>query len=159
VLTFDERLYVKTMNAAGTTSCAVPAGSFHGLKLSEWPRHVQAVAPLPRSPCRHFAFFGMKQWEEQMEYRRADGQRTLLLRGTRLGQRGENGYVVVFRRHHSPHPGAARCGLGRGRARLAHEIKNPLTPIQAFCRTPATQAQDKLPEAKPKCSSVPPAPS
>src|SRR5687768_8093654 len=45
VLTFDERLYVKTMNAAGNDILAIPPGAFHGLKLSEWPRHVQAVAP------------------------------------------------------------------------------------------------------------------
>ena len=45
VLTFDERLYVKTMNAAANAILAVQGGAFHGIKLSEWPRHVQSVAP------------------------------------------------------------------------------------------------------------------
>src|SRR5262249_31528313 len=96
VLTFDERLYVKTMNSAASGILAVPPGAFHGLKLSEWPKHVSAVAPFAEIALRQFASSGMSVWEEQTEYRRADGQRTLLARGTRLGSRGEEGYVVVF---------------------------------------------------------------
>ena len=89
VLTFDERLYVKTMNAAGERDPrAWRSGAFHGLKLPEWPRHVAGggavrrdrAAPVRRRRAR-------SQWEEQMEFRRADGQRTLLMRGTRLGAR------------------------------------------------------------------------
>src|SRR5258705_9496688 len=45
VLTFDDRLYVKTMNAADNKILAVDQGAFHGLKLPDWPRHVQACAP------------------------------------------------------------------------------------------------------------------
>src|SRR5258705_3266843 len=72
----------------------------------------------------------MGNWEEQMEYRRADGQRTLLIRGTRLGSRGEEGYVVVF--DDIPHLTQAQrdAAWGEVARRLAHEIKNPLTPIQ-----------------------------
>ena len=84
------------MNAASHNILGVSAGAFHGLKLSEWPRHVQSVAPFAEIALRHFASATDRQWEEQMEYRRADGQRTLLLRGTRLGTRGDTGYVVVF---------------------------------------------------------------
>src|SRR4029079_6477223 len=80
VLTFDERLYVKTMNAAANKILAVEQGAFHGLKLPDWPSHVQAVAPFAEIALRHFGAASDKQWEEQMEYRRTDGQRTLLLR-------------------------------------------------------------------------------
>src|SRR5207342_940643 len=96
VLTFDERMYVKTLHAAASGILGVPSAQFHGLKLSEWPRHVQSVAQFAEIALRQFASSGMRQWEEQTEYRRADGQRTLLIRGTRLGARGEEGYVVVF---------------------------------------------------------------
>src|SRR5689334_10530517 len=58
VLTFDERLYVKTMNAAATAILAVPAGAFHGLKRPDWPRHVQAVAPFAETAASHFASSG-----------------------------------------------------------------------------------------------------
>jgi nitrogen fixation/metabolism regulation signal transduction histidine kinase len=57
---------------------------------------VQSVAQFAEIALRQFASSGMRQWEEQTEYRRLDGTRTLLLRGTRLGSHGENGYVIVF---------------------------------------------------------------
>jgi nitrogen fixation/metabolism regulation signal transduction histidine kinase len=146
VLTFDERQYVKTMNAAANDILAVPAGAFHGIKLSDWPRHVQAVAPFAEIALRHFAASGMRQWEEQMEYRRADGPRTLLLRGTRLGQRGENGYVVVFDDITHLIQAQRDAAWGEVARRLAHEIKNPLTPIQLSAERLQHKLQDKLPE-------------
>jgi PAS domain S-box-containing protein len=146
VLTFDERQYVKTMNAAANDILGVPAGAFYGIKLSEWPRHVQSVAPLAEIALRHFAASGMRQWEEQMEYRRADGQRTLLLRGTRLGQRGENGYVVVFDDITHLIQAQRDAAWGEVARRLAHEIKNPLTPIQLSAERLQLKLQDKLPE-------------
>ena len=145
VLTFDERLYVKTMNAAANQILAVPAGAFHGLKLPEWPRHVQAVAPFAEIALRHFASSSMRQWEEQMEYRRADGPRTLLLRGTRLGQRGENGYVVVFDDITHLIQAQRDAAWGEVARRLAHEIKNPLTPIQLSAERLQHKLHDKLP--------------
>jgi nitrogen fixation/metabolism regulation signal transduction histidine kinase len=145
VLTFDERLYVKTMNAAANEILAVPAGAFHGLKLSDWPRHMQAIAPFAEIALRHFASSGMGQWEEQMEYRRADGPRTLLLRGTRLGTRGEPGYVVVFDDITHLIQAQRDAAWGEVARRLAHEIKNPLTPIQLSAERLQQKLQEKLP--------------
>jgi nitrogen fixation/metabolism regulation signal transduction histidine kinase len=146
VLTFDERLYVKTMNAAANAILAVPGGAFHGIKLSEWPRHVQSVAPFAEIALRQFASSGMRQWEEQMEYRRADGQRTLLIRGTRLGSRGEEGYVVVFDDITHLIQAQRDAAWGEVARRLAHEIKNPLTPIQLSAERLQLKLKDKLPE-------------
>ncbi|HXS51132.1 MAG TPA: ATP-binding protein [Usitatibacter sp.] len=148
VLTFDERMYVKTMNAAANEILSVPAGAFHGLKLSDWPRHVQAVAPFAEIALRHFASSGTGQWEEQMEYRRADGPRTLLLRGTRLGTRGEPGYVVVFDDITHLIQAQRDAAWGEVARRLAHEIKNPLTPIQLSAERLQQKLQDKLPSAE-----------
>jgi len=148
VLTFDERMYVKTMNAAANEILAVPAGAFHGLKLSDWPRHVQAVAPFAEIALRHFATTGTGQWEEQMEYRRQDGPRTLLLRGTRLGARGEPGYVVVFDDITHLIQAQRDAAWGEVARRLAHEIKNPLTPIQLSAERLQQKLQDKLPTAE-----------
>src|SRR6185312_14625155 len=90
VLTFDDRLYVKTMNAAAGAILGVEMGTFHGVKLPDWPRQVQALAPFAEIAVRQFAASGAKQWEEQIELRRGDGQRTLLMRGTHLGVSGES---------------------------------------------------------------------
>jgi nitrogen fixation/metabolism regulation signal transduction histidine kinase len=148
VLTFDERLYVKTMNTAGSEILGVASGTFHGIKLPEWPRHVAAVAPFAEIALRHFASAGTRQWEEQMEYRRADGPRTLLLRGTRLGQRGDNGYVVVFDDITHLIQAQRDAAWGEVARRLAHEIKNPLTPIQLSAERLQQKLQDKVPAAE-----------
>jgi nitrogen fixation/metabolism regulation signal transduction histidine kinase len=145
VLTFDERLYVKTMNTAAVQILDVAAGAFHGLKLPEWARHVQSVAPFAEIALRHFASSGVQQWEEQMEYRRSDGPRTLLLRGTRLGQRGDNGYVVVFDDITHLIQAQRDAAWGEVARRLAHEIKNPLTPIQLSAERLQHKLHDKLP--------------
>jgi nitrogen fixation/metabolism regulation signal transduction histidine kinase len=147
VLTFDERLYIKTMNAAANTILAVPSGAFHGLKLPDWPRHIQSVAPFAEIALRHFASTSTGQWEEQMEYRRTDGQRTLLLRGTRLGTRGEPGYVVVFDDITHLIQAQRDAAWGEVARRLAHEIKNPLTPIQLSAERLQHKLHDKLPAA------------
>ncbi len=146
VLTFDERLYVKTMNAAANKILAVESGAFHGLKLSDWPRHVQAVAPFAEIALRHFAAANDKQWEEQMEYRRSDGPRTLLMRGTKLGTRGESGYVLVFDDITHLIQAQRDAAWGEVARRLAHEIKNPLTPIQLSAERLQQKLKDKLPE-------------
>jgi nitrogen fixation/metabolism regulation signal transduction histidine kinase len=148
VLTFDERLYVKTMNAAANKILAVEAGAFHGLKLPDWPRHVNAVAPFAEIALRHFGAASDKQWEEQMEYRRADGPRTLLMRGTRLGTRGESGYVLVFDDITHLIQAQRDAAWGEVARRLAHEIKNPLTPIQLSAERLQHKLHDKLPEVE-----------
>jgi nitrogen fixation/metabolism regulation signal transduction histidine kinase len=148
VLTFDERLYVKTMNAAANKILAVEAGAFHGLKLPDWPRHVQAVAPFAEIALRHFGAANDKQWEEQMEYRRSDGPRTLLMRGTKLGTRGESGYVLVFDDITHLIQAQRDAAWGEVARRLAHEIKNPLTPIQLSAERLQHKLHDKLPETE-----------
>ena len=83
-----------------------------------------------------------------MEYRRADGQRTLLLRGTRLGAHGDNGYIVVFDDITHLIQAQRDAAWGEVARRLAHEIKNPLTPIQLAAERMQHKLKEKLPEAE-----------
>jgi nitrogen fixation/metabolism regulation signal transduction histidine kinase len=130
VLTFDERYYLKTVNATAYEILGVPPGAFHGLKLQDWTTHVATVSPFAEIMLKHFASAANRQWEQQLEYRRHDGARSLLVRGTRLSTRGDTGYVVVF--DDITHLAQAQrdAAWGEVARRLAHEIKNPLTPIQ-----------------------------
>jgi nitrogen fixation/metabolism regulation signal transduction histidine kinase len=148
VLTFDERLYVKTMNAAASGILGVEIGAFHGVKLPDWPRHVATVAPFAEIALRQFGVAGTKQWEEQMELRRDDGQRTLLMRGRSLGTGGESGYVVVFDDITHLIQAQRDAAWGEVARRLAHEIKNPLTPIQLSAERLQLKLKDKLPEVE-----------
>src|SRR5258708_10806879 len=136
------------MNAAASGILGISGGAFHGLKLSEWPRHVQSVAPFAEIALRQFASAGMKGWEGQVEHRRADGQRTLLMRGTRLGMSGESGYVVVFDDITHLIQAQRDAAWGEVARRLAHEIKNPLTPIQLSAERLQQKLHDKLPDSE-----------
>jgi nitrogen fixation/metabolism regulation signal transduction histidine kinase len=146
VLTFDERHYLKTVNATAYEILGVPVGAFHGLKLQDWTTHVATVSPFAEVVLKHFSAAATRQWEQQLEYRRHDGARTLLVRGTHLMTRGDTGYVVVF--DDITHLAQAQrdAAWGEVARRLAHEIKNPLTPIQLSAERLQHKLLQKLPE-------------
>ena len=130
VLSFDERLYLKTVNTAAYEILGVSPGAFHGLKLPEWPQRVPPVSVFGTALLARLGEPSQSRWEEQIEYRRGEALRILLLRGSRLAARGEAGFVVVF--DDITHLAQAQrdAAWGEVARRLAHEIKNPLTPIQ-----------------------------
>jgi nitrogen fixation/metabolism regulation signal transduction histidine kinase len=68
------------------------------------------------------------------------------VRGTRLATRGDTGYVVVF--DDITHLAQAQrdAAWGEVARRLAHEIKNPLTPIQLSAERIQHKLYQKLPE-------------
>jgi nitrogen fixation/metabolism regulation signal transduction histidine kinase len=147
VLTFDERYYLKTVNSAAYEILGVAPGAFHGLKLPDWSTHVATVSPFTEIVLRQFASVATRQWEQQLEYRRHEGARTLLVRGTRLSSRGDAGYVVVF--DDITHLAQAQrdAAWGEVARRLAHEIKNPLTPIQLSAERLQHKLLLKLPDS------------
>jgi PAS domain S-box-containing protein len=146
VLTLDERLAVRTMNAAASEILGVPEQAFHAMKLAEWPRAQPAVAPFAEIALNRFNVPAGGEWEEQLEYRRGDGhQRTLLVRGSRLDT-SEPGYVLVFDDITHLIQAQRDAAWGEVARRLAHEIKNPLTPIQLSAERLQHKLHDKLPE-------------
>lgn len=80
---------------------------------------------------------GAQHWQKQIELPQGDEQQplTLLVRGARLpggrgDEQGEPGYVVVFDDISDVISAQRSVAWGEVARRLAHEIKNPLTPIQ-----------------------------
>lgn len=146
VLSFDERLYLKTVNTAAYEILGVSPGAFHGLKLSEWPQRVPPVSVFGTALLARLGEPSQSRWEEQIEYRRGEALRILLLRGSRLAARGEAGFVVVF--DDITHLAQAQrdAAWGEVARRLAHEIKNPLTPIQLSAERLQRKLLEKLPE-------------
>ncbi|AOY92291.1 PAS domain-containing sensor histidine kinase [Cupriavidus sp. USMAA2-4] len=79
---------------------------------------------------------GAEHWQKQIELPHADDEQslTLLVRGARLPGRGDSGdepgFVVVFDDISDVISAQRSVAWGEVARRLAHEIKNPLTPIQ-----------------------------
>jgi len=74
---------------------------------------------------------GEREWREQLSLRDAAGPRVLLWACTPLPDEGENtGLVIVFEDITALLNAQRNAAWGEVARRLAHEIKNPLTPIQ-----------------------------
>ncbi|OUR65963.1 two-component sensor histidine kinase [Methylophaga sp. 42_25_T18] len=67
-------------------------------------------------------------WQQQLDLQLQTGQQTLMCRGTSLPN--EDGWVIVFDDITTLLQAQRNAAWGEVARRLAHEIKNPLTPIQ-----------------------------
>ena len=75
-----------------------------------------------------FLAHGLRPWQQELELR--GRHKTLLLRGTALAQDPAGGFVLVFDDITQLIQAQRATAWADVARRLAHEIKNPLTPIQ-----------------------------
>jgi nitrogen fixation/metabolism regulation signal transduction histidine kinase len=75
-----------------------------------------------------FRAHGVQAWQQQVELKGTG--KTLMVRGTALAQDPEGGYVLVFDDITQLIQAQRATAWAEVARRLAHEIKNPLTPIQ-----------------------------
>jgi nitrogen fixation/metabolism regulation signal transduction histidine kinase len=141
VLVFDRRFVLRTANEGALT---ILSDDFSGL-LSEvveaWPRQRE----LGQAVCDAFAEHGSTEWQTQIELDRLGGlPQILLLRGTQLPQGSSGGYVVVFDDVTRLIAAQRSAAWGEVARRLAHEIKNPLTPIQLSAERLQMKLADKV---------------
>ena len=131
VIVFDREGRIDTVNPGATRILQRPLSAWRGRRLSELPelhelsqRVEQRFELLATSP----EVGERDQWQESFELKRGDGATlTLLVRGAALP--GEARLMVFddISDVVSAQRSAAWAEVAR---RLAHEIKNPLTPIQ-----------------------------
>lgn len=127
VLAFDAQLYMRAANRGAAAILQDSLEGFENLALTNWPRQ-HALRDILLEHLQNDA----AEWEAQEECLTEDnhGNKTLHIRGARLPEVSGGGHVVVFddiTRLVLAQRTAAWAEVAR---RLAHEIKNPLTPIQ-----------------------------
>ena len=145
VLTLDERLYVKTINRNAEEMLGFAPQQLKGVKLSEWGAALPATAPLVDELMRQLSVPRDKPWERQLGYEGPLGKRTLLVRGTKLPATIDSGFVLVFDDITGLIQAQRDAAWGEVARRLAHEIKNPLTPIQLSAERLQHKLAAKLP--------------
>jgi len=97
---------------------------------------------------------GEMHWQQQIEIPRkmgdADGDNNIILfaRGSRLPVEDGARYIVVFDDISDVISAQRSIAWGEVARRLAHEIKNPLTPIQLSAERLQMKLEGKLPEAE-----------
>jgi nitrogen fixation/metabolism regulation signal transduction histidine kinase len=138
VLAFDAEFRLQAANRGAGTILKDDLATLGNAPLAEWPRH-RALATAVVEAFRERG----PEWQRQFEFEDIDGvPQTLLLRGSTLPDVGGGGYVVVFDDISQLISAQRSIAWGEVARRLAHEIKNPLTPI----RLSAERLQLKLAE-------------
>ncbi|MDR1310749.1 MAG: HAMP domain-containing protein, partial [Burkholderiaceae bacterium] len=90
--------------------------------------------------------YWQKQIEIAVETSQSSQDITLLVRGSYLPVKGETGYIVVFDDVTEIVSAQRATAWGEVARRLAHEIKNPLTPIQLSAERIPLKLREKLDE-------------
>lgn len=130
VLAFDDRLRLRSANPSAGQILGVNCAPLIGLAVEQWAGHDATLAALGRRITEAISRAVSDEWEEQVERETKSGAQVLLLRGTRLPPGAEAGSLVVFDDVTHLLQAQRDAAWAEVARRLAHEIKNPLTPIQ-----------------------------
>ena len=130
VLAFDDHHRLRTANASAAVILQQPLAELSGVPIGDWGARLPALNPFAELVSASFRESPDGQWQLQAELEVAGVTRMLLLRGSQLPVEPVAGYVVVFDDVTDLAQAQRDAAWGEVARRLAHEIKNPLTPIQ-----------------------------
>ncbi|MDG2237995.1 MAG: ATP-binding protein [Arenicellales bacterium] len=130
VLSFDGQQHLRTYNAAAQRILEANLENFIGTGINPLRDALPGAATLLDAVGK-----GMRQqtkeWQREISVTGANGRYVLICSGTRLDTESvDPGYVVVFEDATELLKAQRDAAWGEVARRLAHEIKNPLTPIQ-----------------------------
>jgi nitrogen fixation/metabolism regulation signal transduction histidine kinase len=130
VLAIDRSMTVRTANAAAGAILGGDLSSATGRSLPELAANNERLGQFVAALAVRFAA-GREEWREQLDLDSASGRRTLMCACTPLpGEDADMGFVIVFDDITTLLQAQRDAAWGEVARRLAHEIKNPLTPIQ-----------------------------
>lgn len=130
VLVFDESLRLRTTNLSAVEILGVPLTELQGFTIEECIAREPGLVFFKTGILEAFHPGKEEEWQCQVERLRDGANQVLLLRGTSLPHVSGGGGVVVFDDITSLLQAQRTAAWGEVARRLAHEIKNPLTPIQ-----------------------------
>jgi len=148
VLSLDGAGRLRTSNGAAQEILGVELSPWKGLAIERLGKADPPLQPLVQRLVEALAR-QPGDWREEVRVQRGGQEQRLLLRGARLpGGDGEVGGLVLVFDDESAYAQATRDSAWSEVARrLAHEIKNPLTPIQLAAERLRRKFLDRLPEA------------
>jgi nitrogen fixation/metabolism regulation signal transduction histidine kinase len=144
VLAFDDMMRLRSFNNSAAAILDTAVDRLAGTAPDQWHEHAPALAALGSEIAEAFRKGSREEWEKQIDYAAHEGERMLLLRGTRLPAGSATGYVVVFDDITHVLQAQRDAAWTEVARRLAHEIKNPLTPIQLSAERLQMKLADKL---------------
>ena len=139
VLAFDPQLRLRAANRGAMAILREDLTDLEDTPLAEWPRHGAFAAAVIEA----FRQRG-QEWQQELELEDNGSTQVLLVRGSTLPEAGGGGTVVVFDDITQLISAQRSAAWGEVAQRLAHEIKNPLTPIQLSAERLQMKLADKL---------------
>jgi nitrogen fixation/metabolism regulation signal transduction histidine kinase len=135
VLATNEKAQLATYNVAASNILGINLTLFENQPFSIIAERYPFLAEFIQLLQSHFEFNKTQDQEKQeltkqLEIVRPRGKQLLLIRATRLPDTAGSGFVVVFDDVTTMAQAQRDAAWGEVARRLAHEIKNPLTPIQ-----------------------------
>ena len=147
VLAFDRELRLRSANHSAAVILQQPMAELVDLTLDDWSERQPSLTAFAHLVHEGFATAEIGQWQRQSELIVSGNRRTLLMRGTRIEDDKESGYVIVFDDISELMQAQRDAAWAEVARRLAHEIKNPLTPIQLSAERLQHKLGAKLGEA------------
>ena len=147
VLGLDDELQLRSVNTSAEQILAAPLQEMRRMSLSQIAEKYSLLRSFCQTIAEAFDKTVTGEWQRQIERLSKNGNQILLMRGTRFSQGGEAGYVVVFDDISHLLRAERQAAWGEVARRLAHEIKNPLTPIQLSAERLQHKLGGKLEEA------------
>jgi nitrogen fixation/metabolism regulation signal transduction histidine kinase len=144
VLAFDGAFRLRTANPSAAVILQQPLADLIGVPLADWGRRIPALAPFADLVAEGFRSGRDGQWQRQAELSVSNQTRVLLMRGSGLPGEPAPGCVVVFDDVSELVQAQRDAAWAEVARRLAHEIKNPLTPIQLSAERLAVKLAGKL---------------
>ena len=144
VLAFDDQYRLRTANPSAAVILQQPLADLTGMPLPEWGRRLPAIAPFAETVLDGFRASREGSWQKESTLSVGNQNRTLLMRGTRLPGAPVPGYVVVFDDVSELLQAQRDAAWAEVARRLAHEIKNPLTPIQLSAERLAVKLEGRV---------------
>lgn len=133
VITLDAERRLHTSNAAASQILGVPMDTYEGFSLNKLSHEHPQTLLFIDMILTHLEDQD-QQWSEETTFFNTTGRQVLLCRGSILSAIDETeqpgGFIIVFDDITNLVQAQRNAAWGEVARRLAHEIKNPLTPIQ-----------------------------
>lgn len=145
VLSFDTRGNLRTFNTVANDILGIDLEPGVGERLGWIAETEPRLVPFEEVVRQHMEN-GSPDWQSEVVLQDGANRTVLMLRGTRLpGLRGRHGgYVLVFDDVTTMIQAQRDAAWSEVARRLAHEIKNPLTPIQLSAERIRYKCMDSL---------------
>ena len=147
VLTLDRENHLRTHNLAASQILNVDLSNYQEISLDMLAEQEPATRNLTDAISQYLDV-GKQEWQEQVTLFGPNGRKVLMCRGTTLPDSGDgdSGSIIVFDDITALIQAQRNAAWGEVARRLAHEIKNPLTPIQLAAERLRHKYLKKMPE-------------